>query len=802
MKKLVSLLLACLMVLSIGMIPAFATTETELYAGKEAALEAGVDLPATPASTGGFGSTNFTPSDAILAEVEDGVGVAVKKDATDDIYFELDGYNSRTDNYHSHKLFIDDYDSTGKGTNSTRIKKYSAMVSLPSVTQGTTNVFGQASWNTGAATTGFNVRATKGFGVQLKNGGAYYYDKATEAYVNFVADGTMQADKYYRVEAIKDFRGRTSTSASGPYYMRAFVYDGDTLLGETGWVYPADESYKYDLDGRSTSIDAYGYPEKSVVKINEFKAYKLDNLPSYTVASGSASAITNKYVAASTSNLWRRTVGERFNLATTTANNRLGDGSANTAARYNISFRIPEFGSEFYLIDFIGTRNMLNNNTQALEGVAMVSETGEFGAKSVDGTAVALTQGTGYQLTANTWYNLEALVDYSTFAEPKATLILKDEAGNILTQSTQPYTISQIPNETTAPTYCQASLIWVAFSKTNKVIHFDNTAAYIAPSYADIVANTNITTVIEEDFETYLGEEAEYYDVGDKYAELVGLKPIEPDPDADSEEEAKPVLVGATHVFHSDGTVKNIDNAVIAADTTSEGIDFVDGMTLPATKAITLNLTYNNDIPNVNINNKSIKVYANNTELTPDIDYVIAISNDGSIADTTKTIAVSFKAVAPNTTYAIRLSAALSDYNATVTTDNTIMGVPADNGLYKDITFTTPDDVTETKIVQSIVSETGATVKSLAKVSAICGKVDVINTENYNISGYVALAVYDNGKLVDVKISDEFNVAPQTVGGNTTDSIALDKAGLKAKVFVWTGFDIIRPMILDYSLAE
>ncbi|MBQ4515873.1 MAG: hypothetical protein II978_03680, partial [Clostridia bacterium] len=357
MKKLVSLFLACLMVLSIGMLPAFATTETELYAGKEAALAEGA-LTATPAN-GDFAGTNFTPTDAMLEKVKDGVGVEVKKDG-DNVYFELDGYNTRADGYWSHKLYIYDYAAT---SNSTKVKKYSAMVSFPSIEQGAINLFGQQDGKDGDLNM-FNVKAVKGFGVQLKNGGAYYYDptageEGTGAYVNFIADGTMQANKYYRVEAIMDARGRTSFNEAGPLYMRAFVYDGDTLLGETGWVHPANHAYKYYLTGRVTIIEAYGYPEEnSIVKVDEFKAYKLDNIPTLKVESGSASAIINKYVAAKTTNLWYRTVGERFNLSTTTKNNLLGDGSANTAARYNISFRIPEFGSEFYLVDFIGGRTM------------------------------------------------------------------------------------------------------------------------------------------------------------------------------------------------------------------------------------------------------------------------------------------------------------------------------------------------------------------------------------------------------------------------------------------------------------
>lgn len=274
MKKTVSLLIAMLMIASMGIIPTFAsTTETELYSGKEEALSEGA-LTATAVS-GNFVGTNFEPNDAVLAEVTSGIGVQVKKDESGNVYFELDGYNTRTDNYHSHKLYIYDYN---EASNSTKLKKYSALVSLPETEVGTTNLFGQQSNQHGDATM-FNIKANNGFGVQLKNGGAYYYDKATASYVNFVADGTMQANKYYRVEAIMDIRSRTAHTITAPYYMRAFVYDGDTLLGSTDWVYPADESYRWYLTGRATIIDAYGYSEGSKVLIDEFKGYKVEITP-------------------------------------------------------------------------------------------------------------------------------------------------------------------------------------------------------------------------------------------------------------------------------------------------------------------------------------------------------------------------------------------------------------------------------------------------------------------------------------------------------------------------------------------
>ena len=778
MKKLVSLLLVCLMVLSISMLPAFATTETELFAGKEAALTDDTDLPSKPATAGGIGTTILDDSsDPIKQEVVvDTVGAKVKKDG-DNIYFELAAYNTRADGYWSHKLFIDDYDSTGKGNNSTKIKKFSAFVSVPSVEQGTTNVFGKATWNTGDLTTGFNTRYVDGFGVQLRKGGAYYYDMQTAEYVNFVADGTMQADKYYRIEAISDFRGRTSTSAAGPNYMRAFVYDGTTLLGETGWVYPSNESYKYDLDGRTVGVEAYGYPEQSVVKIDEFKVYKLDSLPTYGVYNGITEQSDN-YIS-TPSNQSYRNLGQVFQRNATGQQFITSAEGAYLAARVQVDVRFPVLADtdEFNLLDFYSSNagnvgpSVYTSGSNPFTGTVNIAGT-TLTVRSHDGseysTPVALTNGaTSYTVAADTWYTLVWDIDYSqNYDAPSATLTVKNEAGDILVATSAPYTAEKMPiNKWSQNT---ASILYCASKYKNKEINLDNTKLYVADTLANLDTD-NRHVITEEDFEDY--------ESGTKFDDIT--KNTYTDSNG----------AGAGHLVSA-----ACSDAVVTYEIKS-AYDFVDGMTLPATKATTLKLIYSNDVANANINYDNIKFFAGSTALTAGVDYILATANDGAAADTSKTFTIEMPKLSGNTNYTIRLMANLSDYNTSAVVGNAIMGVPADNGLYKDITFTTPDDVAAvTSIVPSLVDAEGAAVTALAKDAVIKGKVSILNADAGDLNGYVILAVYDGTELVTAKISDAFSIASGAENIAETETVTLAKDGLTAKVFVWNGLDLMQPL--------
>ncbi|MBQ4515977.1 MAG: hypothetical protein II978_04210 [Clostridia bacterium] len=765
MKKIVSLFLTCLLVLSIGMIPAFATTETlTVCSTAEEDLTVDEGLPKAPAASPGYCGTNET-----VAAYKVKTGVTVREDSTGNKYFEIAADTTSSTKYYEHMLAI--LSNTNHTANKT-LKRFTAKIQLPSTT-GSSYVFGQLDVSSVSGTS----RIMSGFGVRLTGGQAQYYDATTSTFVNFLESGkSIEASKWYTIEAVMDARG--VDDAEKKVYMNAFVYDeqGD-IIGQSGWQLVAQSGGKWGKVWYTTNITAANYEEGTKVLVDEFKEYVLADVPTYTVVDKNFTTTTtytdNKYISATTSSVWYIKVGERFNLKTTSNLNYLGDGSANTAARYNMSFRIPVFGISYNFIDFISGRNM--DISKTMDGAVQVDATGLFSAKSVDGTAVNLTEGTTYQLTADTWYNLELLVDYSTFATPQATLILKDATGNVLTRSAQ-YTVDEIPVLTTS-TLAQSSLMWVGFGSTGKYIHFDNTKVDIAPTYAELIANTNITTVIDDDFEVYEGENVSYYAEGQKYSELVG----------------------ALHVYHSDGNVTNINNAIVAQEkvehTTHSGFDFEEGMTLPTTEPLTLKFTYSNDVPNANINADNVKLVAGTTELVGGVDYTVTANNDGTIADTSKSFTVAMLKLVGDTTYAIRLMRGLSDYNTSAASNGGKLGLPLVYADYKEITFTTPEGE-PTTIVSSLVDNENAAVVALAKDAVIKGKVDIENNDADAINGYVILGIYDGDQLVTALISENaFSAASGATISASTPTYTVAKDGLKAKVFVWKDLTSIQPII-------
>lgn len=778
MKKIVSLFLACLMVLSIGIIPAFATTEkTATYASgkaeEELLSEVGNPLPNKPNSNT-FGGSKKTVSTSYLSA--DGVIVRNEvKDEKNNVYFEIAADSKGAASYYEHAL---GFYSPELGSVTT--KRFSAKVKVPSTT-GATYVFGQRDATSEVAAS--TPRILTGFGVQLVSGQARYYDPANKKLVNFLDEGkSIEANKWYTIEAIMDARGVTTGSKTGDIYMNAFVYnDVGELIGNSGWKHVSTGGAKWSATCYMTEITASRYEAGYKVFVDEFKVYKLSDLPSYTNEEPTypkpvtiTETRNNKYIAAKTSNTWFRMIGERFNYqagsVATNSQNLLGNGSANTAAQYNISFRIPEFGATYHLIDFVEGRNMVTDNTRALDGAAKIDGTGLLSALKVDGTSAEFEGGaTGYQLTANTWYNLEVLIDYSTFAEPKATLTLKSDIGQVLAQTSQQYTVAAIP--VLDNSNGQSSLMWAGISTSGKYIHFDNTKVNIAPTYADILANTNLKTVIDDDFEIYAGDNVSYYAEGANYA----------------------ALVGALHDTHSDGNVTSINNAKVAIEGVPEQVTVV--------KDVDFSFTYDNAVPNSNINYNNIKLLEDGKELVGGVDYIVTPANDGGIdgAETSKNFTIVMPKLRVNTTYTLRLMAGLSDYNTgdVLTSDKAIKyGIPADHALYTDITFTTPEAAKETTIVSSLVDSSDAAVVALAKNTVIKGKVDIENNDESAIAGYVILGIYDGDQLVTALISETaFSAAAGATISASTPEYTVAKDGLKAKVFVWKDLTNLQPII-------
>lgn len=120
-----------------------------------------------------------------------------------------------------------------------------------------------------------------GYGVFLTGGGAMYYDYASSSMVNFIAPGTMSANKWYRVESIMDTSEGTNSSATSKVYMNAFVYAADTneLIGTSGWQYVSN----YELPDSSAKcyrnilIQAWRFDEGSYVFADDFNLYSVND---------------------------------------------------------------------------------------------------------------------------------------------------------------------------------------------------------------------------------------------------------------------------------------------------------------------------------------------------------------------------------------------------------------------------------------------------------------------------------------------------------------------------------------------
>ncbi|MBR5157111.1 MAG: hypothetical protein IKW59_05020 [Clostridia bacterium] len=272
MKKTVSLLMAFLMVLSIGILPSFAASEEILTVCtvSEEDLPEDVALANKPEVEPGYGGSvkpvgnNFKTAN----------GVVVRKDDNGNKYFELaaDTKNivSGGVNYYEHKLGIV---SGPTATANETFKKFTAKVKLPSVeASGSVYVFAQTDQTTVGPDTS---RALMCFGVRLTAGQAQYYDKAKATYVNFLNEGvTMNADEWYTIEAYMDARAAESESKT---YMDATIYDeAGNVIGRSDWQYVQAGKGRWAKVWWSTVITAAGYAEGTKVLVDEFKEYVVD----------------------------------------------------------------------------------------------------------------------------------------------------------------------------------------------------------------------------------------------------------------------------------------------------------------------------------------------------------------------------------------------------------------------------------------------------------------------------------------------------------------------------------------------
>lgn len=291
MKKLVGLFLACLMVLSIGLLPVSASTDAEINA--EANLEEGLELgdltnSSYPQFRATKGNVNAAYNDAEGNSGNGKWGVKVIEDPENpgNKMFELDAGTSNT-GWFAHKLNL--YDPYIGGM--VAVKRFTARIKLPetSSTNAKTTVFGQSD-----KPADNYVNSDKNHIIILKNGGAYYYDSDAETPkdVSFLNEGeSIEAEKWYKVEAVLDARN----ASTGKVYMNGFVYDEEAgeCIGTSGWqVLSVTAPTQGKVSNWSTAIAAYGYDKGDSVLIDEFKAYEITNLPTYQVTNEAGADFT------------------------------------------------------------------------------------------------------------------------------------------------------------------------------------------------------------------------------------------------------------------------------------------------------------------------------------------------------------------------------------------------------------------------------------------------------------------------------------------------------------------------------
>lgn len=291
MKKTISLLLTTLLIASLAIMPVSASTDVEINA--DANLEEGLSLgDLTTSSYPQFratqGNVNSAYNDAQGNSGKGKWGVKVIEDPENpsNKMFELDAGTSNT-GWFGHKLSL--YDPFVGGM--VAVKRFTVRIKLPvtSNTNARTTVFGQSD----KANDNY-VSSHQNQIIVFKNGGAYYYDSdaTTPEDVSFLNEGeSIAAEKWYKVEAVLDAR----KASTGKVYMNGFVYDEaeNKLIGTTGWqVVKVAAPTQGKLSNWATDITAYGYDKGDVVLIDEFKAYEITDIPTYSITDETGAAFT------------------------------------------------------------------------------------------------------------------------------------------------------------------------------------------------------------------------------------------------------------------------------------------------------------------------------------------------------------------------------------------------------------------------------------------------------------------------------------------------------------------------------
>ena len=766
MKKLISLLLAVMLVMSMMTFSVMASTDTEITPNTaEESLSVGV-----------LGNTRVA---GFYTNKANGVEIAKESAESSNNIFKLkaDYTGSATGSY-----LLAGYHS---GIQDSQLTRLSAKISLPSV-EGTSAITGVFLLE---RTYSVSPKEYTNAGVFLKNGGAYCYDRTLGAEQAFVPAGTMQANKWYRVEAIYDTRAMTADEATSKVYMNAFVYDGETnqLVGTSGWRFVStDTQYSNQMSFRMPIIQAYKYSEGSYVLIDDYKIYKITDAPSYEYelkAEISQEALTNKYIAmepTAAGNSYR-SLAEYFNGGYPV----IAADTEDKATRIEMDFRIPTLDTNANVYNFLmfnKSKPYAGNNNNPFVGTAYIDADG-FKVRSYNGTKYAdavnlmaadsTYTATSYPIEENTWYKLVWDCDFTNYTSPTATLKLLDENGNILTQ-TQSYAAGPMP--IVSSTNLTSLILYCGMSKNTGEIHVDNTNAYYAPTVADLASAETRKVQFEEDFEVYTEEDSANhanYTVGNLY-------------------EANIATLHVSNRVHSGAC----NHAYVRMDDLSQVEGGSDVTVLTNTAPVSVDFTYTKPIPASVLTNDNIEFYANGIKMST--GYTITTGEqdaNGCVTDFT----VATGSLDWGTDYIIRVKAGIVDYNTALSG-----GVPAEPGLYKDIAFSVIDLKPNCEVSANILGADelpyGST--TLTSGDAIKGCVAVTNNDDSELSCYGILAIYDGTKLVDAKKTELITIPSGETVDMDTEAYTATKDGLTAKLFVWNNFELMIPWIAPAYLGQ
>jgi len=763
MKKLVSLLLAVMLVMSMMTFNVMASSDTEVLPTSSAKYENALAVGGSTVTTTNTNGYRTNSSGVVVVAMED------ETDATNTNKIFKVNASAGTQQSTSKTIGLI-LGGTGQLAD-TAVQRFSAKINLPSVTAGITEAF--------LPINAFNAtyKTTKTVGVTLKNGGAQYYDAASNNFVNFIANGTMEANHWYLIEVIQDTRIDSPTTKARYAYMNAFVYDaenGNSLVGTSGWQYVGEAKVYADTNYGpiGSLIQAYSYPAvdestPAYVLVDEFKAYKVQNIPTYTMESASQ-ADANSYVSSDSSGSYR-VLATPFNgngngnVVTNTEysnGNVLYDPSETRAARIEMDVRFPSLATddEFDIFSFYhgqggGTQGpgIYSNKTSIFEGTVNIASTA-LTVKSYNATTglydtpVTLEGGgASYTIEADKWYTLVWDIDHTDPEAPVGMLYVKDAEGTVLAKAASQYAIEPMPQNTNGQNI--NLLMYIASFLKDRVYNVDNTNIYKAVAMKDLESVSTREVVFEDDFESY--------EAGANYVELVqGRQGM-----------AKPASYWDT-----------------AAVITEDPVDF--SAPLPSTDPVAFTFTYSNPVPASVLTTNNIELYADGIKMST--GYTITPGTlDANNCTTTFTVATGV--LDWGTDYVIRVKAAVVDYNTALSG-----GVPAEPGLYKDIAFSVADLTPDCTIAGEFVEGAGT----------VGAKVTFNSNEDSPLTCYAILAVYEGNKLVGLKKSAEITVPANAENYEAAVEATALPAGAKAKIFVWNNFETMRPWVSPIVLGE